>query len=96
MVELKPRLSEKTYQLAQSQNTYVFDVPLEVNRQAIKSAVEQQFKVAVLSVNTRRQPGKVKRSVRRRVQATSGQENTRKRAYVKLKSGDKIPLFEEA
>ena len=96
MIELKPRLSEKTYQLAQSQNTYVFDVPLSANRQTIAEAVADQFKVAVVNVNVRRQPGKVKRSVRRRVQAISGQENSVKRAYVKLQSGDKIPLFEEA
>ena len=95
MLELRPRLSEKTYQLAQSQNTYVFDVPLGANRQMVAEAVADQFKVSVLSVNVRRQPGKVKRSVRRRLQPVSGQENDAKRAYVKLKSGNKIPLFEE-
>jgi len=96
MIELKPRLSEKTYKLAQTSNTYVFDVPLDANRQIIKAAVEQQFKVAVTGVNTRRQPGKVKRSVRRRAQPVMGRENDSKRAYVKLAGGDKIPLFEEA
>ncbi|HEX9594786.1 MAG TPA: 50S ribosomal protein L23 [Candidatus Saccharimonadales bacterium] len=96
MLELRPRLSEKTYQLAQSQNTYVFDVPLGANRQMVSEAVAGQFKVSVLSVNVRRQPGKVKRSARRRMQPVAGQENETKRAYVKLKGGDKIPLFEEA
>lgn len=96
MIQLKPRLSEKTYQLAQSQNTYVFDVDLNANRHDISKAVANQFKVNVTKVNVRRQPGKVKRSVRRRAQAVAGQEKSTKRAYVTLKSGDKIALFEEA
>lgn len=96
MIDIKPRLSEKTYRLAQGQNTYVFDVPLSANRQAVREAIEQQFKVAVTGINIRRQPGKTKRSVRKRQQSVTGRENDAKRAYVTLKSGDKIPLFEEA
>lgn len=96
MIDLKPRLSEKTYMLAQQHNTYVFDVPLSANRLTVAEAVAGQFKVSVEDVNIRRQPGKTKRSVRRRQQPIVGQESTTKRAYVKLKSGDKIPLFEEA
>lgn len=95
VLTLLPRLSEKTYRLSQAVNTYVFDVPVTSNKHQIKAAVESQYKVSVDTVNVQRKEGKQKRSVRKRVQPTLGQERTTKRAYVKLKSGDKIPMFEE-
>ena len=95
MITLRPRLSEKSYAAAQRAQTYVFDVPLTANKQQIAEAVATQFKVGVVGVNTLNKTGKAKRSVRRRAQALIGREKTTKRAYVTLKSGDKIPVFEE-
>ena len=92
---LQPRISEKSYRLTQSGNVYVFDVPVNVNKNEIKEMVEKHFKVAVVSVNTQIKKGKEKASVRRRVQPQKGRQATVKRAYVKLKQGDKIPIFEE-
>lgn len=95
MITLKPRLSEKTYHLSQSTNTYAFNVPIKANKSEIKEAVEKQFKVLVLSVNMMVKPGKVKQSARKRSQPQKGRESDTKKAYVKLKQGDKIPMFEE-
>ncbi|MFZ1487648.1 MAG: 50S ribosomal protein L23, partial [Candidatus Saccharimonas aalborgensis] len=35
-----PRATEKAYRLITVQNTYIFDVPLDANKQEIKDAVE--------------------------------------------------------
>lgn len=95
MILLKPRLSEKSYAAAEATSTYVFDVPTTSNRQQVAAAVERQYKVGVIRVNTLNKTGKAKRSVRRRAQPVTGREKTTKRAYVTLKAGDKIPVFEE-
>ena len=47
---LKPITSEKTYALSQSNNVYVFEVPLKENKLTVKSAVENQFSVKVEDV----------------------------------------------
>lgn len=94
MMILRPRLSEKSYALSQ-QHTYVFDVPSSANKQQIAAAVATQFKVSVVSVNAQRRQGKTKRSVRKGAQPVLGQEKTTKRAFVTVKSGDKIAMFEE-
>lgn len=96
MINLLPRLSEKTYRLSQESNTYVFDVDLSANKEEVKRAVQSRFKVSVENVNIQRKKGKVKRSVRKRAQPVEGRERTMKRAYVTVKSGDKIPMFEDS
>ncbi len=93
--QLQPRISEKNYRLTQTDNVYVFDVPMSVNKHEIRQMVERQFKVAVVAVNTQVKKGKAKASVRRRTQPVIGRQASVKRAYVKLKQGDKIPVFEE-
>ena len=91
---LKPRLSEKTFGLAQTKTVYVFDVPGEANKQMIAAAVTAQFDVAVIAVNIVNHKGKSKRTVRKGGRAVSGQQTDRKKAYVTLKQGDKLPFFE--
>lgn len=95
ILALMPRLSEKTYRLSQENQTYVFDVPAHSNKLTIAKAVERQFKVGVENVNVHVKKGKAKRSLRKRLQPTTGSEGDTKRAYVTLKPGDKIPMFEE-
>lgn len=96
MMLIRPRLSEKSYAAAQASHTYVFDVPTTANKAQIAAAVGEQYKVGVIRVNSLNKSGKTKRSLRKRAQAVIGREKTTKRAYVTLKSGDKIPVFEEA
>lgn len=93
---LKPRVSEKSYGLSLDRNTYVFDVPSDSNKHTVKAAVEAQFDVNVVSVNIAVAKGKAKRSYRKRKQPIAGSRPDRKRAYVTLKQGDSIAVFNAA
>jgi len=93
-VILKPRISEKSYQLSQTDNVYVFSVPKEANKLIVGRAVEAQFNVSVIDVRIAHLPRKPKRSLRdggRKV--AKGYQPGVKKAYVKVKAGDTIPLF---
>lgn len=93
---LRPRLSEKAYELSQIRNTYVFVVPGNASKQAIGQAVENQFKVSVINVNVHNLKGKAKRTVRKGGRPVQGRTSDLKKAYVTLKSGDSIPIFAAA
>lgn len=90
---LKPRMSEKAYALSQSSGVFVFVVPRSTSKQAVAKAVEAQFKVTVVNVNTQNNKGKAKRTVRKGGRPVNGRESDKKMAYVKLKEGDSIPVF---
>ena len=85
---LTPKISEKAISLAE-QGIYVFEVPARSNKIEIAKAVEQAFKVNVTDVNILIAKGKVKRFKR-----LVGRERDIKKAMVKVKSGQKIALFE--
>jgi len=90
---LKPRMSEKAYALSTARNTYVFVVPHTANKVTVANAVQDQFKVTVEEVNISILKGKKKRSYRRGGRPIVGQDSDVKKAYVKLKAGDQIPVF---
>ena len=94
-LKLVPHISEQTYALAQAGNVYVFKVPIATNKQEIKAAVEKQFKVTVETVNIVVLKGKSKKSYRKGQQPIDGARANSKKAYIKVKSGDKIPVYEE-
>ena len=90
-----PRATEKAYRLITTQNTYVFTVPLDVNKNEIAAAVEAQFDgTKVASIKTLVQNGKTVRFSRgkNRYPGTTTRQNTKK-AYVTLSEG-KIKVFE--
>lgn len=91
---LRPRLSEKTFGLAGEHTVYVFDVPSSANKHTVAAAVTAQFGVTVLGVNLLNLKGKAKRTVRKGGRAVAGQQSGRKKAYVTLKEGDKLPFFD--
>lgn len=95
-ITLIPRISEKSFAQVSKQNTYVFDVDTVFNKQQIKEAVAEQFKVEVTKVNTVVAKGKVKGTFTRTGGKKEGARKSVKRAYVTLKKGDSIPIFEEA
>ena len=89
-----PRISEKAY--AQSANgVYVFRVPLNLNKNEIKAAVEAQFDVTALKVKTLVQDGKAVRFSRgkNRYPGITTRKDWKK-AYVTLKDGDKLDVFD--
>ncbi len=91
---LKPHLSEKSYALSQAKNVYVFTVPNNANRLSVRSAVSSQFSVEVLAVNIANIKGKTKRTVKKGGRPVEGKRSDTKKAYVTLKEGEKLPIFD--
>ena len=87
---VRPIVTEKTSNMREENNRYVFEVASAANKIEIKSAVEEVFDVSVVNVTTWFTRGKL----RRRGQFV-GKTPDRKRAAVTLKEGDNIPLFEQ-
>ncbi len=81
-----PVITEKT--MAERQNgVYTFKVAKDANKEEIKKAVEDAFKVSVKSVNTLNTKAK-----RRRVGRYAGMSKTYKKAIVTLAAGSTIDL----
>ena len=81
--------TEKNTILKDRHNVYVFEVVRRANKQQIKAAVEQIFNVHVTSVNMAVSARKPKRLGR-----FQGYRPGYKKAYVTLKDGDQIEVFE--
>lgn len=86
-----PRITEKGTRLKEQNNVITFEVKVNANKLQVKKAVEGIFKVKVLDVTTVKNAGKIKR-VGQRV----GRRSDWKKAYVTLKPGEKIAIFEGA
>jgi large subunit ribosomal protein L23 len=86
---IAPIVTEKSTSQLHQNNSYAFRVSLNANKIEITKAIERIFDVSVISVNTIRQRGKVKRMGR-----FTGKRADWKKAIVKLKPGDKIADFE--
>lgn len=90
-----PISSEKAYG-ALTSNQYVFYVPLTASKDQIAKEIEAQFKVTVLDVKTLIRKGKpVSFSRGKRRYPGTTYAKSLKKAYVTLKSGDKIKVFDE-
>ncbi len=86
-----PVITEKSMAKSTEGNYVVFWVDPAANKGDIKEAIQKIFDVKVIAVNTSRVAGKIKKQGR-----YSGRRPTRKKAYVQLKEGDSIELFEGA
>jgi len=95
-VQYIPRATEKAY-VEQAKNTYVFYVPMKASKQEIAKQISEAFKVTVIDVRTAVRKGKPTRFSRGK-HAYPGITNRqdKKVAYITVKAGDKIPVFEEA
>lgn len=90
-----PRATEKAY-TAQAQNTYIFFVPKNSSKQSVAKAIAEAFKVTVVDVRIAVRKGKPTRFSRGKHAypgITFRQDH--KVAYITVKAGDKIPVFEE-
>ena len=87
----RPLITEKTSILReQDGRTIVFHVALDANKTEIKRAVETLLGAKVEHVRTAIAHGKVKRQGR-----FGGQRSDWKKAYVRLREGQKLPEFFE-
>lgn len=92
---LVPRATEKSY-VEQAKRTYMFFVPLNSSKQAVAALVEEQFKVTVTDVRVLTRKGKATRySKGKHAYPGTTYRRDHKVAYVTLKEGDKIKVFEE-
>lgn len=94
-MEIYPRATEKSY-LEQAKRTYVFLAPVKASKQEIKQAVEEQFSVTVTSIRVLTRKGKATRYSRgKHAYPGTTYRRDKKYAYVTLKEGDSIKVFEE-
>ncbi len=96
MHSLKPRMSEKSFGLSQTNNTYAIDVPTGVDSNEIAAAVETQFDVKVARVRIVNRKGKVKRIINTSGKRSSNRKGVTasvRKAYVTLKEGSHLPFF---
>ena len=85
----RPLLTEKSDVLRESHNQYCFEVAVGANKLEVKAAIESIFEVKVTAVRLLNRIGKAKRMVR-----FAGKRADWKKAYVTLKEGEVIELFE--
>jgi large subunit ribosomal protein L23 len=82
-----PIITEKSSNVGDQSNQYIFKVQKSANKLQIKKSVELMFNVEVASVRVLNVKGKVKRFGR-----SLGKRSDWKKAYVKLQSGHSIEL----
>lgn len=92
---LVPKISEKSFALSEN-DIYVFSVPMNATKHTVKDAIEAQFGVTVTGVRISVSKGKVKSSAQRRKQPVDGKRKDTKRAFISIKEGENIPVFEES
>ena len=86
----RPLITEKTTVMREDGLTLAFQVAMNATKIEVKQAVEQLFKIKVASVRTSIPHGKTKRQGR-----FVGQRPDWKKAYVRLRDGEKMPEFLE-
>ena len=85
---VRPLVTEKTIKAEENQNTVVFEVAKNINKIAVRQAVEEIFNVKVESVNIVNVKPREKRMGR-----YVGMTKAVKKAYVKLKDGYSINVL---
>ena len=86
----RPLITEKSAILREARRTLVFRVAIGANKTEIRQAVEQLLGTKVQSVRTAIAHGKIKRQDR-----FAGRRPDWKKAYIKLREGEKPPEFLE-
>ncbi len=84
----RPLITEKTTVIRDDGRTLVFQVAMDANKIDIRRAVEQLLGSKVAGVRTSLAHGKMKRQGKH-----VGRRSDWKKAYVKLREGEKLPDF---
>ena len=85
---VRPLITEKALTKRETEGSLVFEVAATATKTEVKQAVEKLFNVKVASIRTANVEGKE----RRRGKFT-GYKADWKKAYVRLKAGEKVPDF---
>lgn len=92
---IRPIQTEKAY-AAQTKRTYMFSVPECASKQAVAEAVAEEYKVTVTSTRMVVRKGKATKFSRgKHAYPGTSYRRDRRIAYVTLKEGDKIKVFDE-
>jgi len=86
----RPLITEKGVTKKEAERTLCFEVNAQANKTQIATAVEKLFQVKVEDVRTANMVGKLRRRGR-----YAGYRPDWKKAYVRLKAGQKVPEFAE-
>jgi large subunit ribosomal protein L23 len=86
----RPIVTEKGVAKKDAERTLCFEVSASANKTQIKNAVQTVFKVKVVDVRTSITAGKLRRRGR-----FAGYRSDWKKAYVRLKAGEKMPEYAE-
>ena len=78
-------VTQKSTMLLESER-YTFDVGVNLSKTDIKTLIQDLYGVQVVAVNTHRLP--------RRKTRFGGVKTPTKRAIIRLKSGDTLPIFD--
>ncbi|WP_158749668.1 50S ribosomal protein L23 [Acidobacterium sp. S8] len=84
----RPLITEKGLGVKETENTLVFEVAAKATKTEVKQAVEALFKVKVSAVRTANVVGKERRRGK-----FAGFRPDWKKAYVRLRSGEKMPDY---
>ncbi|HLH34768.1 50S ribosomal protein L23 [Alloacidobacterium sp.] len=84
----RPLITEKGLGVKETEGTLVFEVAAKATKTEVKQAVEALFKVKVSAVRTANVAGKERRRGK-----FAGFRPDWKKAYVRLKSGEKMPDY---
>jgi len=88
-VIISPLVTEKGTIVGEKSNQVVFRVRPGANKDQIRNVIEDLFKVSVVKIRTANFLGKERRRGR-----TIGRRPSWKKAYITLKEGDRIEIFE--
>lgn len=86
----RPMVTEKGHAKREAERTLCFEVHPDANKIQIKQAVETVFRVKVASVRTSNIAGKLRRRGR-----FTGYASDWKKAYVRLRAGQKLPEYSD-
>lgn len=84
----RPLITEKALTTREVEGSLVFEVAAKATKTEVKQAVEKLFNVKVASIRTANVEGKERRRGR-----FAGYQPDWKKAYVRLKAGEKVPDF---
>ena len=90
-IVIRPVITEKSTWLKEKNREVCFEVDPRANKKEIKKAAEQLFKIKVERVRIQNKRGK-----KRRVGRNEGRKKDWKKAYIKLKEGEKMIEYFEA
>jgi len=95
MIIQKPLLTEKGQLIYQKNKIYAFYVSPSANKFQIKQELEKMFQVKVKKIRTSRQKPVLRKTRYLQRSPTKIYTKLKKKAFVELMPGQKLPIFEE-